>query len=117
MQSRQGPLPAASIPWARVREVWLHLVDLNAGVMIDVLPEDIATTLVRDVACWMGTRVPARIELRIPGSSEPITFGPETSVPVPVYGSVQELAGWLTGRWQGDRLVAPAGVPDLPSWI
>ncbi len=30
--------------------VWLHLADLNAGATIDVLPEDIATALVRDVA-------------------------------------------------------------------
>ncbi|MGH3984321.1 MAG: maleylpyruvate isomerase family mycothiol-dependent enzyme [Pseudonocardiaceae bacterium] len=116
VRTRHGPVPAATIPWARVREVWLHLVDLNAGATIDVLPEDIATALVGDVAGWMGTRVPTRIELRIPGS-EVVTFGPETSAPVPVCGSVQELAGWLTGRCQGDHLVAPAGLPDLPDWI
>ncbi|HEX2263072.1 MAG TPA: maleylpyruvate isomerase family mycothiol-dependent enzyme [Pseudonocardiaceae bacterium] len=116
VQTRQGAMSAATIPWARVREVWLHLVDLNAGATIDVLPEDVATALVRDVASWMGTRVPTRIELRIPGG-EAVTFGPETSTPVPVCGSAQELAGWLTGRCQGDRLVAPAGLPDLPGWI
>lgn len=114
--TRHGPVPAATIPWARAREVWLHLVDLNAGAAIDVLPEDVATALVRDVAGWMGTRVPIRIEVRIPGS-EPVTFGPDTGAPVSVCGSVQELAGWLTGRCQGDRLVAPAGLPDLPPWI
>jgi maleylpyruvate isomerase len=116
VRTRHGPIPAATIPWARVREVWLHLVDLNAGATIDVLPEDIATALVHDVAGWMGTRVPTRIELGIAGS-EAVIFGPETSAPVSVCGSVQELAGWLTGRCQGDRLVAPAGLPDLPRWI
>ncbi|HEX2288913.1 MAG TPA: maleylpyruvate isomerase N-terminal domain-containing protein, partial [Pseudonocardiaceae bacterium] len=116
VQTRQGAVSAATIPWARARELWLHLVDLNSGATIDVLPEDVATALVRDVASWMGTRVPTRIELRILGG-EAVTFGPETSTPVPVCGSAQELAGWLTGRCQGDRLVAPAGLPDLPGWI
>lgn len=116
VRTRHGPVPAATIPWARAREVWLHLVDLNAGATIDVLSEDVATALVRDVAGWMGTRVPIRIELRVPGS-EPVTFGPDTGVPVSVCGSAQELAGWLTGRCQGDRLVAPMGLPELPPWI
>ncbi|MDQ4011902.1 MAG: maleylpyruvate isomerase family mycothiol-dependent enzyme [Actinomycetota bacterium] len=116
VRTRHGPVPAAAIPWARVREVWLHLVDLDAGIAIDVLPEDIATALVRDVADWMGTRIPSRIELRIPGK-EPVIFGPETGAPVSVSGSMPELAGWLTGRCRGDRLIAPDGLPELPGWI
>ncbi len=116
VRHRYGPFPASTVPWLRVREVWLHLVDLNVGVELDVLPGDIATTVVRDVADWMETRVPARIELRIPGS-EPVTFGPRTSAQVTVSGPVQELAGWLTGRSQGDRLAAPDGLPELPRWI
>ncbi|MGH3775103.1 MAG: maleylpyruvate isomerase family mycothiol-dependent enzyme [Pseudonocardiaceae bacterium] len=114
--TRHGPLPASTIPWMRVREVWLHLVDLNVGVEADVLPEDIATALVRDVADWMETRVPARIELQIPGSA-PVIFGPETAAPVSVSGPAQELAGWLTGRCPGDRLIAPDGLPELPGWL
>ncbi len=116
VRTRHGPVPASTIPWMRVREVWLHLVDLNVGVEPDVLPEDIATALVRDVAHWMETRVAARIELRIPGSA-PVTFGPETTAAVSVSGPVQELAGWLTGRSRGDRLIAPGGLPELPHWI
>lgn len=114
--TRRGPVPASIIPWMRVREVWLHLVDLDVGTELDVLPEDIATELVRDVAGWMHTRVSARIEMQIPGE-ETVTFGPEASVPVPVSGPVQQLVGWLTGRFPGDRLIAPDGLPELPRWI
>ncbi|MGH3838561.1 MAG: maleylpyruvate isomerase family mycothiol-dependent enzyme [Pseudonocardiaceae bacterium] len=114
--TRHGRFPASTVPWMRVREVWLHLVDLNVGIELDVLPGDIATALVRDVAGWMGTRVPVRIEVRIPGG-EPVTFGPTTSAPVPVSGPMQELAGWLTGRSHGDRLFAPEGLPELPRWL
>ncbi|HKR48504.1 MAG TPA: maleylpyruvate isomerase family mycothiol-dependent enzyme [Pseudonocardiaceae bacterium] len=116
VRHRHGLVSASTVPWMRVREVWLHLVDLDAGVELDVLPEDIATALVRDVAGWMETRVPTRIELRIPGT-EPVTFGPENSARVPVSGPVQELAGWLTGRSHGDRLTAPDGLPELPHWL
>ncbi|MGH4010996.1 MAG: maleylpyruvate isomerase family mycothiol-dependent enzyme [Pseudonocardiaceae bacterium] len=116
VHTRHGPVPASAVPWMRVREVWLHLVDLNVGVELDVLPEDIATALVRDVASWMETRVPARVELQIPGSA-PVIFGPGTTAPVAVSGPVQELAGWLTGRCRGDQLAAPGGLPELPGWI
>jgi maleylpyruvate isomerase len=116
VHTRHGPFPASTVPWMRVREVWLHLVDLNVGAELDLLPEDLATALVRDVADWMGTRVPARIELQAAGG-EPVTFGPDTGAGIPVSGPVQELAGWLTGRSPGDRLIAPDGLPELPRWL
>lgn len=116
VRTRHDPISAAAVPWARTREVWLHLVDLGADVEIDVLPEDIAAALVRDVASWMDARVSARVEVQIPGG-EPTFFGPETGPPMPVTGSVQELAGWLTGRSLGNRLAAPEGLPELPDWL
>lgn len=114
--TRHGSFPASTVPWARAREVWLHLVDLDAGAGLDVLPDDVATALVRDVVDWMDSRVSARIEVQIAGA-QPVRFGPETSAPVPVSGPVQELAGWLTGRCAGDCLIAPGGLPELPGWL
>ncbi|MBV8993047.1 MAG: maleylpyruvate isomerase family mycothiol-dependent enzyme [Pseudonocardiales bacterium] len=119
--TRHGPVRASWIPWARVRELWLHLVDLDAGqstadVQIDAMPVDIATGLVRDLADWMHTRVAGRIELHSP-DSEPVSFGPGSAAPVLVSGSVQQLAGWLTGRCTGGQLHAPAGLPSLPPWL
>ncbi|MGH3721949.1 MAG: maleylpyruvate isomerase family mycothiol-dependent enzyme [Pseudonocardiaceae bacterium] len=116
LSTRHGPLPAAAVPCVRVRELWLHVVDLGAGVEIDLMPEDIATELVREVANWMHTRVSTAVVLQPPGG-EPVSFGPEARVPVPVSGSVQQLAGWLTGRSPGERLTAPGGLPELPGWI
>lgn len=118
--TRHGPMPATRVPWARVRELWLHLVDLDAGVEIDVMPVDIATKLVREVGAWMHSRVAAQIQLQLP-IGELIAFGPEATavVPVtgPVSGPVQQLAGWLTGRPHGSALTAPDGLPELPPWI
>jgi len=114
--TRHGPVRAFSVPWVRARELWLHLVDLDAGVQIDAMPADIATALVRDLADWMHTRVAGRIELHSP-NSEPVSFGPGSAVPVQVSGTVQQLAGWLTGRCTGAQLRAGAGLPVLPPWI
>jgi maleylpyruvate isomerase len=114
--TRHGPVRASWIPWARVRELWLHLVDLDAGVQIDAMPADIATQLVQDLADWMHTRVGAPIELHSP-DSERVSFGPGSTAPVLVSGTVQQLAGWLTGRCTGEQLHAPAGLPTLPAWI
>jgi maleylpyruvate isomerase len=114
--TRHGPIPASAIPWLRAREVWLHLVDLDTDAEIDVLPEDMATALVSDVAADMDTRAPTRIEVRISGGIS-VVFGPGTAPAVPVSGSAQELAGWLTGRSRGNRLTVPEGLPELPSWL
>lgn len=121
VRTRHDPIPASGVPWARVREVWLHLVDLGVGieidqVPIDQVPEDVATALVHDVASWLDTRVEDRIQVQTSGG-ESIMFGPETAGLIPVSGSAQELAGWLTGRSRGSRLTAPEGLPELPSWL
>ncbi|MGH3830420.1 MAG: maleylpyruvate isomerase family mycothiol-dependent enzyme [Pseudonocardiaceae bacterium] len=121
VRTRHGSLPASAVPWVRVRELWLHLVDLDAmglgaAVEIDSIPEDIATALVRDLASWMHTRVSTRVVLQLPGGTQ-TSFGPEDSVPVEVSGPVRELAGWLTGRCGGQALNAPDGLPELPSWL
>jgi maleylpyruvate isomerase len=118
--TRHGPMPAARVPWARVRELWLHVVDLDAGVEIDEMPDDIASMLVRDVAAWMHTRVPAEIQVQLP-DGELLAFGPQATAVQPctgpVSGPVQQLAGWLTGRSHRSALSAPGGIPELPSWI
>ncbi|MGH3694594.1 MAG: maleylpyruvate isomerase family mycothiol-dependent enzyme [Pseudonocardiaceae bacterium] len=116
VRTRHDPIPASAVPWARAREVWLHLVDLGAGREIDAIPDDVATALVRDVAGWMDSRVPVRIEMRVAGA-EVAAFGPESIARMTVSGSAQELAGWLTGRSRGDHLTAPAGLPELPGWL
>lgn len=112
--SRQGDVPATFIPWARTRELWLHLVDLDAGAELEVIPLDVAIALIRDVAEQMSSRISAGIELQLPDGVR-VSCGPETGVPVS--GPVQHMAGWLTGRSSGALLHAPYGLPDLPRWL
>ncbi|HEY0641630.1 MAG TPA: maleylpyruvate isomerase family mycothiol-dependent enzyme [Pseudonocardiaceae bacterium] len=46
---RRRPLPAARVPWLRTREVWLHVVDLDAGVGFGDLPAALHAELLDDV--------------------------------------------------------------------
>lgn len=62
-------VPASEIPWMRAREVAVHAVDMDAGVGFADLPENLTTTLVREV-----------VDKRLREGEGPL------------------LAGWLTGR-------------------
>ena len=46
-------IPAAEIPWMRVREVWLHAVDLHAGAH---LPAEMIEALLDDVTASLSAR-------------------------------------------------------------
>jgi maleylpyruvate isomerase len=128
VRSAQGrEIPAREVPWLRVREVWLHVVDLDADYDVDDIPDDVAWTLAADVAGWMSSRTPATAELRAAGQPDAIRLGPDPSGPEPsggatgavVEGTPQRIAGWLTGRVHGVHglTVVTGELPDLPRWL
>jgi maleylpyruvate isomerase len=43
------PLPAAQVPWMRIREVWLHAVDLDAGAEVADVPDGVLDLLLDEV--------------------------------------------------------------------
>ena len=50
VRSGQGKeIPATDVPWMRAKEVWVHGVDLRAGLTFADLPADLCTTLVDEV--------------------------------------------------------------------
>jgi maleylpyruvate isomerase len=75
----QGRTVAATeIPWMRAREVWVHTVDLDAGVTFADLPDDLNMALVADAAAKQAGK-----------------------------GSAARLAEWLTGRTTSAPDLAP----------
>lgn len=105
--------PAREIPWMRVREVYLHAVDLAAGTGFADLPEGFLTALLDDVTVRRSAQGggPALIAAATDTGDRWEVAG--TGVPVPVSASLSDLAAWLTGR------PAPAltGAPVLPPWL
>lgn len=116
--SGQGrEIPASEVPWLRVREVWIHLVDLDAGVGMDVLPPDLAWELVRDVAGWMSARVGPDVgaELTADGHGTVVLGTPSPGVAVT--GPPYALAAWLTGRGGTEELQVTGELPNIPRWL
>lgn len=122
-----GELPAAQVPWMRVREVWIHLVDLRIGVGMEVLPAQLAWTLAQEVAERMSGEVDVGRSGRRCGAdgagsrhcshrNRPTRNRP-TRIVRPAGSAerfAEQLAAWLTGRAGPEMLRRSGKIPTLP---
>ena len=46
----------AEVPWMRVRETWVHAVDLDASARIEQIPDAIAVALIDEVTTTLNSR-------------------------------------------------------------
>jgi maleylpyruvate isomerase len=108
-------IPAAQVPWLRLREVAIHHVDLGAS--FDDLPAGLAAALLDDVLTSLRTRPgwPAlQMDVTDGGQGVCVGGGPHTHLS----GTSAQFLGWLTGRTNGDQLIGAADVlPTLPAWL
>jgi maleylpyruvate isomerase len=104
-------VPASFVPWMRSREVWVHAVDLDAGIGFADIPDDVLAALaddafrmwdardeVPDVAVFAGDREWGTGELAVAG-------------PLP------DVVAWLTGRSTGEGLTADGPLPTVAEWL
>lgn len=106
-------IPAAQVPWLRLREVAVHHVDLGAS-FADAAP-GLVTALLSDVINSAGTR-PGWPSLRVE-TTEGDTFE-IGSASVSVKGAQANVLAWLTGRSAGrDLITSSEALPDLPTWL
>lgn len=121
-------VPATEIPWLRVREVWIHLVDLDLGDQFADLPDRLVDTLLTEVARTMaakGNCPTLRLEPTDrsrtwavgTGNGTDSTTHSTTENGARVRGTAAELLGWLVGR--PVRGVDVGGGPTLrpPAWL
>lgn len=107
--ARGRPIPAAEVPWMRVREVWVHAVDLATGAKFDDFPPELLAALIDDAVYWVARaeNCPA-VLARGSGSGREWRFG-ERGREAVVEKPLPRLAAWLTGREPGE--------PQLPPWL
>jgi maleylpyruvate isomerase len=104
---------AGEIPWMRVREVYVHAVDLGAGTRWTDLPAPFLTELLDDVTLRRSAKGggPA---LAVAATDTGHTWEVAgTGAPVPVSAPLTDLAAYLTGRPAPGLKAAPA----LPAWL
>lgn len=115
-------ISAAEIPWMRVREVWLHALDLDAGVQVGEFPPDLVDALLDDITPALSRKpeCPAAA-LAATDRHRTWTFGPaaesSTRTSTEVHGSAAALLAWVAGRSPGADLTGPTPLPTLPPWI
>jgi maleylpyruvate isomerase len=113
------PIPAAEVPWMRVREVWLHAVDLDAGATVADLLPPVVDALLDDAATMLSTK-PDCPGARLAPTDRDVTWtlGPQERA-VEVRGDAADVLGWLVGRAGGERLGTADGspVPAPPRWL
>jgi maleylpyruvate isomerase len=113
-------LPAAAVPWARLREVEVHHVDLGAGYTPEDWTEAFAQRLLREIVGKVSNHpdTPALI-LRPDGIEHPVTVGDVTDATPTLSGPVRSIVAWLAGRGDGNALtVSPDGpLPTPAGWL
>jgi uncharacterized protein (TIGR03083 family) len=108
-------IPAAEVPWMRVREVWLHALDLDTGAQPGDLPAPVVDTLLDDVTGVFGTRTDGpRLELTPTDRDRTWRVGDGG---IRVAGPAADLLAWLTGRSRGDGLTCDADLPVPGRWL
>ncbi|MGA5200488.1 maleylpyruvate isomerase family mycothiol-dependent enzyme [Streptomyces variegatus] len=119
--ARGREVPVREVPWMRVREVWVHAVDLDTGISFDDVPRELCAALVDDVAAGFRARTDfPPVELRDEGGGRTWLLGvPGAAETVVVTGDLPDLAAYATGRPVPGPLYAPGGgsVPKLPVWL
>lgn len=105
-------IPATEIPWLRVREVWFHAVDLDAGCTVRHFPAGLVDALLDDVVTGLSAKpsCPA-VALRATDGSRGWNLGAED--PTDVEAPAAALLAWVSGRGPAPAVNAPA----LPAWL
>ena len=111
VRSMQGrPLPAVGVPWMRAKEVWVHGVDLRAGMSFADLPTDFCTALVDEVWSLFEERGEA-LDVTILATDEQRSWGSGVQR---VQAPVAAVAAWLS---RSDTSGLAMEVPPPPPWL
>jgi maleylpyruvate isomerase len=107
---------AAAVPWARLREVEVHHVDLGVGYSPEDWSDAFALRLLREIVTGVKDDGFALV-LRPHGVDHPLAIGAAEDAPV-IGGPTRSIAAWLAGRGDGaDLTVSPDGeLPQPPRW-
>ncbi len=111
-----GPaFPAIQIPWMRIREVEIHLVDLGLGPTFSDTPIEFLTALLAEEIPNFDSRMAGLTLNCSEGSQFKIGDGHQL-----INGTIGDITAWLLGRANPNeiaRLVSDQPIPTPPKWL
>ncbi|HEY8059268.1 MAG TPA: maleylpyruvate isomerase family mycothiol-dependent enzyme [Acidimicrobiales bacterium] len=120
LTARGRPIPASEVPWMRVRESWIHVVDLDTGATFAEQPPTLVEALLAEIAGWpsaASAQPPLVVTADDLGRSWTLGDGVDA---VEVSGPAAGVLLWLSGRGDGTGLSTsdPSGRPPTPpAWL
>jgi maleylpyruvate isomerase len=117
------PMPVSLVPWMRLTEMLVHLVDLGLGADFDRVAE-LAGPQTELFVDYVVTRyanrtdVPAiRLTVELSSGEERTWTLGQDDQPKEVRGPVSAAAAWLTGRDTLSDRALGGNAPRLPAWL
>jgi maleylpyruvate isomerase len=111
VRSGQGrDIPATDVPWMRAKEVWVHGVDLRAGLTFADLPPELCAELVDEVLALFASRDQV-LDATVVATDVDRTWGTGTAR---VEGPVAAIAAWVT---RSDASGLSGDAPPVPAWL
>lgn len=107
-------IPGTEIAWSRVREIWLHGVDLGAAMTPDDFPAGVADAFLDEFVERLDARPDCPALVLVPTDRDRSWTLGSVGEPVEIGGPAAQIAAWLCGR-SSDRL-EPKDLPHLPAW-
>jgi maleylpyruvate isomerase len=104
---------ASEIPWMRVREVYIHAIDLGAGTRWADLPAEFLTALLDDVTARRSSKGGGPALLVAATDTGRTWEVAGAGAAIPVSAPLCDLAAYLSGRPAPELRSAPA----LPAWL
>jgi maleylpyruvate isomerase len=115
----QGAIPASDVPFMRLHEVWVHLVDLDAGLTFADVPAGQLEQLLETALAphltspdWPAVRLTAELAGDRTRTWDLVGGGGDRTYEVA--GPAADVMAWVTGRADGTAL--QGDLPALPAW-
>jgi len=117
---RDPLVSARAVPWLRVRETWVHTIDLATSARFEQMPPGVIAAMIREVIAGFASAADAApLLVSVTGADGPWRVG-GPGEPIAVTGGAADVLAWLLGRSPGDGLRSdgPGGlVPQPPRWM